>query len=86
MIYNIGDELKCTHSINAECLNMSNHDIEIQSGDIFVITDKDDYPEDNASHWYELTSKANKEICFGAWNDAPDHMVIDDNFVKVSEN
>ena len=85
MIYNIGDELKCTHSISTKCLEMTNHDIEIQPGDIYIVTDKDDYPEKNDCHWYELTSK-DKTLVLNAWNDAPDHMVIDDNFVKVSES
>ena len=85
MIYNIGDELKCMHSINAKCLEMTNHDIEIQPGDIYIVTDKDDYPEENDCHWYELTLK-DKILVLNAWNDSPDHMVIDDNFVKVSES
>lgn len=62
---------------------MSNPVFNIEVGDIFTVTEKDDYPDDNHCHWYELTSEKDKNIVLDAWNDAPDHMIIDNNFEAV---
>lgn len=77
MIYNIGDKLKVKKEINALCMDMENPDVIIPKGEIFTVTDKDDYPENNHCHWYELTSENGS---LSAWNDSPDHMIIDDCF------
>jgi hypothetical protein len=81
MLYEIGDILICKKEINSSELEMSNPNINIHIGDKYIITDKDDYPNNNPCHWYELESQANKNIYINAWNDE-DHMVLDENFEK----
>ena len=81
MLYNIGQKLRCKKSINAQCLNMENPDVEILVGEIFKITDKDEYPEENDCHWYWLDSETGR---ISAWNDEPDHMIIDDCFEIIN--
>ena len=82
MLYNIGDVLVCKDAVNAQCLEMCNHHFIIEVGEKYRITDKDDYPDDNHCHWYELTSEKDENIILNAWNDE-DHMIIDDKFEKV---
>lgn len=82
MLYNIGDMLICTKEVNMQCLEMSNPDFNIKVGDIYIVTDKDDYPEENDCHWYELTSK-DKILVLNAWNDVSDHMIVDQSFRKI---
>ena len=55
----------------------------INIGDIYIVTDKDDYPDNNHCHWYELTQEKDKTVILDAWNDEPDHMIVDDSFKKV---
>ncbi len=81
MLYNIGDVLVCKNAVNAQCLEMTNPDFEIKCGDQYKVTDKDDFPDDNHCHWYELTSEKDKSIVLNAWNDEG-HMIIDDSFEK----
>jgi len=81
MIYNIGDLLVCKDSVNTQCLEMTNPCFDIEAGDRYRITDKDDYPDDNHCHWYELMSEKDKNIILNAWNDEG-HMIIDDKFEK----
>ena len=81
MLYSIGDVIVCKGTVNARCLEMSNPDFDIKTGDQYKVTDKDDYPDDNPYHWYELTSEKDKSITLNAWNDE-DHMIIDDKFEK----
>ena len=45
MLYNVGDKLKCKHEVNTQCLEMTNPMFNIYVGDIYIVTDKDDYPE-----------------------------------------
>lgn len=45
MLYNIGDVLVCKSSVNAQCLEMSNPNFNIECGDQYKITDKDDFPD-----------------------------------------
>ena len=78
MLYNIGDVLVCKEAVNAQCLEMTNPCFDIKPGDEYIITDKDVYPNDNSSHWYELTSRKDG-IILNAWNDEG-HMIIDDKF------
>lgn len=82
MLYNIGDILICKDNINAQCIEMSNPDFDIRIGDQYEVIDKDDFPDDNHCHWYELTSENDKSIILNAWNDE-DHMIIDDKFEEV---
>ncbi len=82
MLYNIGDVLVCKGVVNTQCLEMTNPCFEIIEGDKYKITDKDDYPDDNSCHWYELTSEKDKNIILNAWNDEG-HMIIDDKFERV---
>lgn len=82
MLYNIGDMLICKHSVNTQCLEMTNHCFDIKPGDRYKVTDKDDFPEDHHCHWYELTSEKDKSIVLNAWNDEG-HMIIDDSFEKL---
>ena len=58
---------------------MSNPDFDIECGDQYKITDKDDFPNDNYCHWYEIISEKDKSIVLNAWNDE-DHMIVDDKF------
>ena len=44
---------------------------------------KDDYPDDNHCHWYELTQEKDKTVILNVWNDEPEHMIIDDRFEKI---
>lgn len=81
MLYKIGDKLRCKEEINTQCLEMCNPCFDIKVGDEYIVTDKDDYPDNNHCHWYELTS-TNKDIILNAWNDEG-HMIIDDSFDKV---
>lgn len=83
MLYNVGDRLRCKKQVNTQCLEMSNPVFDIEVGDIFIVTEKDDYPDNNHCHWYELTSEKDKNIILDVWNDAHDHMIIDDNFEVV---
>ena len=76
MLYNIGDKLKCKREVNSQCLEMSNPDFIINIGDIYIVTDKDDYPDDNHCHWYELTQEKYKTVILNVWNDEPEHMII----------
>ena len=76
MLYNIGDKLKCKREVNSQCLEMSNPDFIINIGDIYIVTDKDDYPDDNHCHWYELTQEKDKTVILNVWNDEPEHMII----------
>ena len=57
MLNNIGDVLICKDTVNSRCLEMSNLDFDIKSGDRYKVTDKDDFPDDHHCHWYELTSE-----------------------------
>lgn len=82
MLYNIGDVLVCKDTVNTQCLEMTNHCFDIKIGDRYIVTDKDDFPDDHHCHWYELTSEKDKSIVLNAWND-PDHMIIDDSFERV---
>ena len=83
MLYNIGDKLKCKREVNSQCLEMSNPDFIINIGDIYIVTDKDDYPDDNHCHWYELTQEKDKTVILNVWNDEPEHMIIEDRFEKI---
>lgn len=81
MLYNIGDVLVCKDTVNAQCLEMSNPNFDIKCGDQYKVTNKDNYPDNNHCHWYELTSEKDENIVLNAWND-PGHMIIDDKFDK----
>jgi hypothetical protein len=81
MLYNIGDIIVCNKTVNTQCLEMTNPDFDIKVGDEYRITDKDDYPDDNECHWYEITSTKDASMVLNAWNE-PDHMIIDENFTK----
>ena len=83
MLYNIGDKLKCKQEIKSQCLEMSNSQFTINIGDIYIVTDKDDYPDDNHCHWYELTSQKDTSVIVNVWNDEPDRIIVDDNFEKI---
>lgn len=83
MLYNIGDKLKCKQEVNSQCLEMSNHKFTINIGDIYIVTDKDDYPDDNHCHWYELTSQKDTSVIVNVWNDEPGRIMVDDNFEKI---
>lgn len=74
--------VKVLSMLNARCLEMSNPDFDIRIGDQYKVTDKDDYPDDNPCHWYELTSENDNDIILNVWND-PEHMIINDKFEKV---
>ena len=80
MLYNIGDKLKCKKKTNTQCLEMCNLCFDIKVGDEYTVTDKDNYPDDNHCHWYELTSE-DGSIVLSAWNDEG-HMIVDDTFEK----
>lgn len=81
MLYNIGDKLKCKKETNTQCLEMCNPCFDIKIGDRYMVTDKDDYPDDNHCHWYELTSEDGSAV-LSAWNDEG-HMIIDDTFEMI---
>lgn len=81
MLYNVGDIIGCKVAVNSQCLEMCNHCFDIYPGERYRITDKDDYPDDNFCHWYELTSVNNSNIILNAWNDEG-HMIIDEKFEK----
>ena len=83
MLNNIGDVLICKDTVNSRCLEMSNLDFDIKSGDRYKVTDKDDFPDDHHCHWYELTSEKDKNIILNAWNDE-DHMIIDDKCESIA--
>ncbi len=85
MLYNVGDILVCKETVNTQCLEMTNPCFNIQPGERYEITDKDDYPCDNFCHWYELTSEKDKSIKLNAWNDEG-HMIIDDKFKRIESN
>lgn len=53
MIYSIGDKIECIIPVNSQCLNMSNPNFYIKKGDVYIITDKDDFPDENSCHWYQ---------------------------------
>lgn len=72
-LYNIGDKLTCIESINAQCLDMENPNIDIQINDTFVISEKEEYP---TCHWYEIKSDKYE---FSVWNDEG-HAIINDCF------
>ena len=82
MLYNIGDNLKCKKEVNTQNLEMCNPFFNIKIGDEYIVTDKDDYQDDNPCHWYELTSKKDNNIALSVWNDEG-HMIIDDTFEKL---
>ncbi len=81
----MGDILVCKEIVNTQCLEMTNPYFDIKPGDQYRITDKDDYPNDNCSHWYELTSEKDKNIILNVWNDEG-HMIIDDKFERIKTN
>lgn len=82
MIYSIGDKIECIIPVNSQCLNMSNPNFYIKKGDVYIITDKDDFPDENSCHWYKMTSAENKSILISAWNDYPKHMILQECFEK----
>lgn len=82
MLYNIGDILVCKKRVNTQELEMTNHCFDIVPGDRYKITDKDDYPDDNPCHWYEMQSESDEAVVLNAWNDEG-HMILDDSFVLV---
>ncbi len=82
MLYNVGDILVCKETVNTQCLEMTNPCFDIQPGERYEITDKDDYPY---GHWYELTSGKDSGIILNAWNDEG-HMIIDDKFERIESN
>lgn len=79
MLYHIGDVLICTKKVNTKCLEMSNPEFEIMPDDKYIVTDKDDFPDENECHWYELTSVNDNLVFLNAWNDEG-HMIIDESF------
>lgn len=79
MLYNIGDVLICKYLVNSQCLEMTNPNFDIKAGERYIITDKDDFPEDNHCHWYELTNEVDRKIVLNAWNDEG-HMILGENF------
>lgn len=83
MIYNIGDILICKKQVCTLCLEATNPEFEIMPGDRYIVTDKDEWPDDHHCKWYEL-NKEGTDIFLNAWNDKPDHMIIDDSF-KLEE-
>ena len=85
MLYNIGDVIICKEAVNTQCLEMCNPRFIIDVGDKYRITDKDEYPDDNHCHWYELTSEKDDNVILNAWNDE-DHMIIDDKFERTSKS
>ena len=54
MLYSIGDKLKCKKETNKQCLEMCNPCFDIKIDDEYIVTDKDDYPEDSHCHWYGI--------------------------------
>ena len=84
MVYSINDILVCKQTVNAKCLEMTNPDFNIEAGEKYIVTDRDDYPDGNHCYWYELTSEKDHSIVLNAWNDR-DHMILDDRFEKFSE-
>ena len=58
---------------------MCNPCFDIKVGDESIVTDKDDYTDDNHCHWYKLTSKNDDSVVLSAWNDEG-HMIVDDTF------
>ena len=40
------------------------------------------FPDENSCHWYEMTSAENKSILISAWNDYPEHMILQECFEK----
>ena len=85
MAYGVGDVLICKHTVNTQCLEMTNPCFDIQCGDMYVITDKDDYPDDYHCHWYEITAMNNNKIVLNAWNDEG-HMILDEKFERIQKN
>ena len=83
MLYNIGDILVCKTAVDTRRLEMTNHSFIIMPEDRYIVTDKDDYPEEHHCHWYELTSEKDKSIVLNAWNDEG-HMIIDDKFERIN--
>lgn len=81
MLYNIGDVLICRYPVNTQCFEMTNPNFDIKAGERYIITDKDDYPNDHHCHWYELTNENDRSIVLNAWNDEG-HMIVDVNFEK----
>ena len=84
MVYNIGDVLMCKEKVNAQCLNLSNHYFEIKEGDLYKVTEKDDFSDKTHCYWYELTSLDDENIVLTAWNDEG-HMIIDDKFERIRQ-
>lgn len=84
MLYNVGDTIECKVAVNSQCLEMRNPCFDIEPGERYRITDKDDYPDDNHCHWYELTSVNDSNIILNAWNDEG-HMIIDEKFEKENQ-
>lgn len=82
MIYSIGDELVCKKAVSTLCLEMTNMAFTIAVGDKYIVSDRDDFPDSNEYHWYELMSIKDHHIVLNAWNDKG-HMVIDDSFEKL---
>lgn len=78
MLYSVGDKLICKRKVNTRELEMCNIPYDIKVGDEYIVTDKDDYPDENHCHWYELTSK-DRNVKLSAWNDE-EHMIIDESF------
>ena len=83
MVYSIGDVLICRTTVNAQCLEMTNPCFDIQCGDLYIITDKDDYPDDSDCHWYELTAR-NNEIVINAWNEIG-NTILDEKFERIQK-
>lgn len=83
MIYDIGDTLRCTKEMNTRQLEMTNPEFIIQVGDIYTVTDKDDFPDDNECHCYELTSSKDEKLVLNAWDDEG-HMIVSEGFKKIN--
>lgn len=84
MLYNIGDVLIFKDAVNTQCLEMCKPPFIIEVDDKYMITDKDDYPDDTHCHWYEFTSEKDENVILNAWNDE-NHMIRDDKFEKVKQ-
>lgn len=82
MIYSVGMVIECKKIVNTQELEMTNPTFDIQVGDRYKVTDKDEWPDDNHCHWYELQSEKDSELFLNAWND-DGHMIIDERFRVV---
>lgn len=83
--YVLGDKLKCIRGVNSKELEMTNPNIQIEVGDTALVADYDEVSAE-CSYVQLVLFHKQREYDIIAYNDYPDHPIVDECFEKIEES